>query len=195
MNIYDKIARMQVPGLYEKKMYLLLNTSHYCKYPYETKSLGENMALISQVIMGYWKPRYLLDNTRGRAYEFMDGNECLTYVEDKDICWESLNKLPDEYVNVARNRWFHYPSFIRGYKNGVAKVQWQLNPDGRYFMDDDGYGMTSDKEVDIYGYIDREGQVVVPFRYTEDEQELAHMRMEAEQKVQAAVSDTEPGTL
>ncbi len=29
----------------------------------------------------------------------------------------------------------------RKFKNGVVLVEWTLYPDGRYFMDEDGYGM------------------------------------------------------
>lgn len=45
----------------------------------------------------------------------------------------------------------------------MAKVSWQINPDGRYYMDDDGFGMTDDEEITIYGYIDHKGKVVSKF--------------------------------
>jgi len=44
-------------------------------------------------------------------------------------------------------------------------VRWQINPDGRYYMDDDGFGMTDDEEITLLGKIDRTGKVVVPFSY------------------------------
>jgi hypothetical protein len=46
----------------------------------------------------------------------------------------------------------------------VAEVSWQINPDGRYYMDEDGYGMTDDEEITIYGFIDQKAKVVVKFR-------------------------------
>ena len=73
-----------------------------------------------------------------------------------------------------------FPSFIRGFYNGVAQVDWQLNPDGRYYMDDDGFGMTNDVEIEIYGFIDKEGNVLVKFRTIKDSSELETMRKEAE---------------
>ena len=51
----------------------------------------------------------------------------------------------------------------RQYKNGVAEVEWQLNPDGMYYRDDDGFGMTDDEEINLYGAIDRKGKVVKKF--------------------------------
>ena len=58
-----------------------------------------------------------------------------------------------------------------------------LNPDGRYYMDDDGFGMTSDREIEIYGFIDQKAEVVVKFRYINDDSELDKMRKEAEEIV------------
>jgi hypothetical protein len=61
-------------------------------------------------------------------------------------------------------------------------VQWQLNPDGRYYMDDDGFGMTDDEEINIYGIIDTEGRVVVKFQTINNYKDLEKLRKEAEKK-------------
>ena len=50
-------------------------------------------------------------------------------------------------------------------------------------MDEDGYGMTDDDEVEIYGFIDRQGKVVVKFQHiNEDWKRLEIMKKEAETK-------------
>lgn len=73
-----------------------------------------------------------------------------------------------------------FPSFIGNFDNGFARVSWQLNPDGRYYMDDDGFGMTSDVEIEIYAFVDKELNVLVPFRYIGgDWKQLEEMRKEA----------------
>ena len=46
-------------------------------------------------------------------------------------------------------------------------------------MDDDGYGMTDDEEVNIYGVIDRTCKIIVPFRLTNDSSEHQLMLQEA----------------
>lgn len=56
-----------------------------------------------------------------------------------------------------------YPTHVSKFENGIAKVWWQINPDGRYFMDEDGYGMTDDEEIELVGAIDRTGKVVVKY--------------------------------
>lgn len=133
-------------------------------YPFNHRCLGENISLVEEVICGYWKPRYLLDHTTCTAIEFMGGDERLKTITHDDVEWGSLQGLPEKVINVARRLSFHYPSHIGKFENGLSLVRWQLNPEGRYHMDEDGYGMTDDDELNIYGVIDREGRVVHPFR-------------------------------
>lgn len=68
-------------------------------------------------------------------------------------------------MRISIRRDAHYPTNIRIFKNGIAEVEWQVSPDGMYYMDDDGYGMTNDVEISLFGYIDRSGHVVGPFTY------------------------------
>ena len=41
---------------------------------------------------------------------------------------------------------------------------WEIQPDGMYWMDEDGFGMTSDEEIRLYALIDRHGNFTGPFR-------------------------------
>ena len=183
MSIYKKLSKMVGYGSLEEKLYALLQTDTYKTDLYETWDLGEGMAVLHKSMMGWYKPRFLLDHNKKTAIEFMDSYERLVTVTENDIDWTSLKKLPEDVVYVAQCLSFHYPSFIRGFKNGVARVDWQLNPDGRYYMDDDGFGMTDDVEIEIYGFIDKTGKVLVKFRAINDNKELIAMRKEAEEKV------------
>jgi len=183
MSIYKKLSKMGGDLSIDKKLYLLLNTERYRSGQYKTEDLGEGMAVIYQVIWGWWKPRFVLNHNDKTAFEFMDSHERLVTVTTDDIDFESLKDLPEDVVEVAQCLSIHFPTFIRGYCNGVAQVDWQLNPDGRYYQDDDGYGMTDDEEIEIYGFIDTEGNVLVKFRAIKDSRELETMRKEAEEKV------------
>ena len=132
----------------DKERYALLTTDTYKSRPWETEDLGEGMAVVNQCIGEWWKPRFIINHNTHEAFVFMDGQE----------------RLPEEALERARSLSAHFPTFIRMYKNGVAEVKWQLNPDGRYYMDSDGYGMTDDVEVNIHGYIDQQAKVVKAFR-------------------------------
>lgn len=42
-------------------------------------------------------------------------------------------------------------------------MKWVVNPDGMYYRDEDGFGMTDDDEINLEGAIDRKGNVVKKF--------------------------------
>ena len=183
MSIYKKLGRMGGNKSVEEKLYELLQTKTYKSEEYKINDLGERMAVLHKNFWGWYKPWFVMNHNKKTAFEFMDDNERLLTVTENDIDWKSLKKLPEDAVFRARCLSFHFPSFIRAFKNGVAQVDWQLNPDGRYYMDDDGFGMTADDEIEIYGFIDTEGKVIVKFQTINDYKDLERMRKEAEGKV------------
>lgn len=184
MKMLDKIAEMIGIKSKAEKLYEVLNAAKHDSYAFRIEDLGEGMRLIDESLYGYWKPRFLLDDNAKCAYEFMDDCETLMTVTADDIDWESLKTLENKCVSRAQRLSFHFPSFVLNYENGVAEVMWQLNPDGMYYMDEDGYGMTDDVEVTIYGFIDRKGKVLVKFSYIgKDWDQLKKMRKEAEEIV------------
>lgn len=176
MGLYDKINKMSdEPGTYDEKLYRLLIDEKYSGGGYCRRDLGEGMEVVDQVIRGWWKPRFLLNHNKKTAYEWMYANQQLAIVDHKHIDWESMKRLPEEAWPQLRAYSFSYPSFINGYHNGIAEVQWQLIPDGRYWMDDDGYGMTSDIELNIYGFIDQEANIISKFHYYTNAELKAHI--------------------
>ncbi len=56
-----------------------------------------------------------------------------------------------------------FMAYISKFEEGICKFSWMVQPDGRYWMDEDGYGMTSDNEVWLYAYINEDGRFVTPF--------------------------------
>ena len=147
----------------EEKLYKRLCAPQNKDRPYEQRDLGEGMTLVNQTIGEYWKPRYLMDKEARCAYEFMSIDEVLQIVTDEDIDWDNLKGLPQDAFERAKAHSFHFPGHVYQYKNGVAEVEWQLNPDGMYYRDEDGFGMTDDEEINLYGAIDRKGKVVKKF--------------------------------
>jgi hypothetical protein len=185
-SIQAKISKLAgYDGLsYDEKMYVILLDDKYKGHPYEYDDLGEDMSLINRSINGWWKPRFLINHETKCAYEFMDSYGILNFVESKDINWKSIAKLDEELMERAKCRYGHFPVLLRRFNNGVGMVEWQLNPDGRYYMDDDGFGMTDDIEVSLFGYINKRCEVVVPFTYIKGNgNELERMRLKAEKIV------------
>lgn len=183
MNIINffKANKNQSNDSAARELYTKLNTEMYKSGSWRTIDNGEEMSIASQVICQYWKPRYLLDHNSKCAYEFMTSHENFKTVTEDDIDWDSLKDLPEESIERAHKLDAHFPTRVRNFENGVAQVSWQLNPDGMYYMDEDGYGMTDDDEIEIYGFIDRKGNVIVKFKnINEDWNLLKVMRKEAE---------------
>ena len=161
--VYEEGKTNDIDMSEEEKLYRELCLSQYQGLPLVQNDLGEDMALVTQVIGRYWKPRYLMDKEARCAYEFMSIDEVLQIVTDEDIDWDSLKGLPQDAFERAKAHSFHFPGHVYQYKNGVAEVEWQLNPDGMYYCDEDGFGMTDDEEINLYGAIDRKGKVVKKF--------------------------------
>ena len=161
--VYEEGKSNDIDMSEEEKLYRELCLSQYQGLPLVQNDLGEDMALVTQVIGRYWKPRYLMDKEARCAYEFMSIDEVLQIVTDEDIDWDSLKGLPQDAFDRAKAHSFHFPGHVYQYKNGVAEVEWQLNPDGMYYRDEDGFGMTDDEEINLYGAIDRKGMVVRKF--------------------------------
>ena len=161
--VYEEGKTNDIDMSEEEKLYRELCLSQYQGLPLVQNDLGEDMALVTQVIGRYWKPRYLMDKEARCAYEFMSIDEVLQIVTDEDIDWDSMKGLPQDAFDRAKAHSFHFPGHVYQYKNGVAEVRWQLNPDGMYYRDEDGFGMTDDEEINLYGSIDKKGKVVKKF--------------------------------
>lgn len=177
-NIFRKAEKNNTPA---QNLYIVLKNEDLTKSPFDTDDLGEDMTLVKESIFGWWKPVYVMDHRNKTAFRFLDSSMCLAFATTEDIDWESLEGIDGDAHDRAEELDARFPTCIRSYKNGVAEVSWQINPDGRYYMDDDGFGMTDDEELEIYGFIDRNGKVLVKFKHIrEDWDELKSMRKEAE---------------
>ena len=190
MNIYDRISNMgDEPGTYDEKMYRILSSDKYASGEYHRQDLGEGMEVISQGIWGWRKPRFLLNHNLKTAYEWMWPTQQLAIVDAEHIDWNSMKSLPEEALATLRDYSFQFPSFIRPYRNGIAQVQWQLIPDGRYWRDDDGYGMTNDTELNIYGFIDQEANIISKFHYYTDTELAAHILDKVRKEAERAITN------
>ena len=61
--------------------------------------------------------------------------------------------------------WVRYRTEFQAQDNGTIKMIWQIQPDGRYWADEGGFGMENDEEINLYSYLDDEGRFLQPFQY------------------------------
>ncbi len=52
---------------------------------------------------------------------------------------------------------------ISKFVDGICRFSWMVQPDGMYWMDEDGYGMTNDEEIWLYALMNEKGEFITPF--------------------------------
>lgn len=124
------------------------------------------------------KQIFIVNPAIKKVYPISDHDGELVGFTRDDIDWDSVNLLEhngDAYRLVA-----NYGGLSIGdYQDGVASVEWTLYPDGRYFADEDGFGMEDNDEVNITAYIDTQCRVVVKFQDMEDDEKRRMLRKKA----------------
>lgn len=126
--------------------------------------LGERMSKVQRGTWdGYMETKYIINRKTLCAYEIVDKSGKLAMLTKGDVDWESLKNVPEEARRIAEGLSSDYSVKIGRFHKGAAWVEWQINPDGQYYMDDDGFGMTNDVEVNLYGQINTKGEVVRKF--------------------------------
>lgn len=77
--------------------------------------------------------------------------------------WEKDLKFPFEPVT-------DFPFYIsKKFKDDeLAELEWMVQPDGRYWEDEDGYGAEDDVKIILYASFDRTGKFVTPFHVKKD---------------------------
>lgn len=92
--------------------------------------------------------RKMLVNSRGVIQNFPG-------FKDK----EKLAKLVDANALTPQIRF--RTSFAK--KDNRWLMHWEIQPDGRYWEDEDGFGGTNDEEVTLFTYVDENGDFTGPF--------------------------------
>ncbi len=57
----------------------------------------------------------------------------------------------------------NYVSRVYEFKHGFSLFEWMVQPDGRYYEDETGFGADSEEEVVLYAYMNKKGEFVTPF--------------------------------
>lgn len=113
--------------------------------------------------------RILLVNKKTKeAWELLTANGRFSFWDASAVEIASTFTLPYKSQRNAVEQRAPYYFGINEFKDGVAYVSWTLQPDGRYYADEDGYGMTDDEEINFYAFIDAKANVLVPFQPMDD---------------------------
>jgi len=144
---------------------------------YYHKYMGCGMLRFSNRSYGN-KQIFIVNPAIKKVYPISEPNGKLVAFTYEDIDWDNVNQL--EHNGDAKRLVANYGGLSIGdYQDGIAYVGWMLYPDGRYFADEDGFGMEDNDEVNIAAYIDTQCRVVVKFQDLEDDEKRRKLRADA----------------
>lgn len=132
---------------------------------YNHRDMGFGMLRFTSKSYGN-KQSFIVNIALKKAYPITAADGTLVGFTKDDIDWDNVSQL--EHNGDAYRLQACYYFGIEDYKDGLARVDWMLYPDGRYFADEDGFGMEDNDEVNVYAYIDTECRVVKKFRSEEE---------------------------
>lgn len=91
-------------------------------------------------------------------------------VDDNDIDYGAIAKVCENGISNAKAKVIRYAGLNRwdDFKDGLCAISWMLYPDGRYFADEDGFGMEDNDEEKVFAIIDTDLNIVEPFRPIKD---------------------------
>lgn len=125
-----------------------------CKcYPW-----GENI-LLAEEKNG---DRYLVNAATGKARQISTPGFVVGFSDD-EIDFAAIDKLPHAYNAHSRSMRYGSICWWDSCEKGLIALCWILYPEGRYFADEDGFGMEDNDEEIIYCVMDDELNVVRPF--------------------------------
>lgn len=164
-----------------KELYLEFLKPQYDSRPFSRMDdWGDEMEIVTEVIDDYWRQRFLINHADKTAYELMNSDLTLKFIGEQDVDWKGVETLENNQNAYSYSA--YYQRFaVEPFKQGVALVTWTLYPDGQYFMDEDGYGMEDNDESVLYGFIDTNARVVIPFQ-AKGWEEMGKQRPEAERR-------------
>ena len=112
---------------------------------------------------------YIANTITGKIRKLSTTNGELL-VNDNDIDYDAIAKECENGIGNALAKAICYAGLNRwdGFKDGLCAISWMLYPDGRYFADEDGFGMEDNDEEEVYAIIDTDLNIVEPFRPIKD---------------------------
>lgn len=129
----------------------------------ECYSWGENLLLVKEES----GDRYLVNKATGKARQISTPGYVVGF-SDEEIDFATVDRLPHGYKAHSRDMDYTPVGWYDRCQNGLIALVWMLYPDGRYFADEDGFGMEDNDEENIYCVLNDNLEVVRPFTVVPD---------------------------
>lgn len=126
---------------------------------YEIRQLLGDKILRIDSSDGMWLCRN--DGGTRRLITLVEHGE-VKFLTEADIEPSALRLIKQQCLYLAfkaRYRFWVFP-----FTGSKAAVEWTVRPDGSYYADSDGFGMTDDEEITLHGFINTKGRPIGQFR-------------------------------
>lgn len=111
---------------------------------------------------------FLVNKKTKEAWELITSNGNLSFWDASAVEIALSFALPYRAQRNAVELHAPYHFGINEFKDGVAYVSWTLQPDGHYYVYEDGFGMEDDDEINFYAFIDTQANILIPFQPMDD---------------------------
>ena len=88
-------------------------------------------------------------------------------LDDSEVDYEAVKANCSNGFYNAETKSIRYEDvwlYDGKFENGLAAISWMIYPDGIYFADSDGFGVEDNPEENLYAIIDKNLDIVEPFR-------------------------------
>lgn len=127
---------------------------------YEIRQLlGDKILRINSSDGSMWLCRN--DGGTRRLITLVEHGE-VKFLTEADIESSTLRLIKHQCPYLAFKA--HYRFWVFPFTGSKAAVEWTVRPDGSYYADSDGFGMTDDEEITLHGFIDTNGRPIGKFR-------------------------------
>ena len=149
-TVKEKQLEVMMPDKKQPERYPFTEWYTYGMHLYKDKDEDPTVEFVEK---NTGKRRTLVDEN-GRIIDF-PGIEMGGWVEDLDdpTCLEPVVRFRSDFAEVENGTW----------KRSYMMI-WQIQPDGRYWEDEEGFGGTSDPEICLYAFINGNGNFSEKFR-------------------------------
>lgn len=125
---------------------------------YDMRELGEDVYFVQ---LNRGRACWIYNERKAILIPLVSRDGSVLFLNESDIEDKAIELIENEcpqYLMSANFRFWVYP-----FKDGQASVEWTVRPDGMYWADEDGYGMTDDEAITLCGKITPDGKQVGKF--------------------------------
>lgn len=122
------------------------------------KDIGEGMSIKITSDAEYT----IRNNQTGKERTFVSSDSKLL-VDDNDIDFDAIKAIYDRDKAYEKSAQYGFHR-VADFKDGICRLMWIIYPDGMYFADSDGYGMKDNSEERAICTINKDLEIIEPFR-------------------------------